>query len=61
MKRIIELVNFVALIIIIIFGILFILLDKDMLSDRQVLYLIFLLTHTAYIDVSFEIQKLNKN
>lgn len=59
MKRIIELVNFVALIIIIIFGILFI-LDKDMLSDRQVLYLIFLLIHTAYVDISFEIQKLNK-
>ena len=55
-----EFLNFISIMIIFIFGVLFI-LDKNMVSDRATMYMIFLLIYTVWIDITFEIKKLNNN
>jgi len=60
MRNIMEFLNFISIMIIFIFGVLFI-LDKNMVSDRATMYMIFLLIYTVWIDITFEIKKLNNN
>ena len=60
MRNIMEFLNFISIMIIFIFGVLFI-LDKNIVSDRATMYMIFLLIYTVWIDITFEIKKLNNN